>query len=88
MPLALTALALAAASDRRRRRVRDCSVRSMAVRRLDMRNWCSSTEVELFSGMVRAVVEELKLLWKLEVGLSFELRPELLKLAFMFGSEA
>lgn len=42
MPLALTVLALAAASVRRLRRARDCSVRSMAVRRLDMRDLCSA----------------------------------------------
>ena len=69
MPLALTELALATASDRRRRMALDCSVRSMAVNRLDMRVWCS-LEVGLFSGMVR-LEEELKPVWKLEVELWF-----------------
>lgn len=91
MLLALTVLALAAASDRRRRRARDCSVRSMAVKRLDMRDWCSA-EVGLFTGIVR-LLEESKLVWKLEVELWFELwelkelKPELLKLAIMLVSE-
>ena len=94
MLVALTALALAATSDRRRRRARDCSVRSMAVSRFDMRDWCS-TEVGLFSSeMARVVEEELKLVWKLGVELWFELWKleeltlELLKLAFMLASEA
>ena len=50
-----------------------------------MRDWCS-VQLGLISGMVRVPVEELKLLWKLVAELCFELKPELLKLAFMFGS--
>ena len=89
MLLALTELALAAASDRQRRRVLDCSVRSMAVNRLDMRAWCSPVE-KYFPGMARLAEEELKLVLKLEVELwcecwtMEEAKPELLlKLEFM-----